>query len=417
MVIQIKLSNFYSIKEEVILDFEAANLRTKLSKDLEANCIDFNGDKILKSLAVYGANASGKSNIIKTIRFCHAMVYDSHKHNEDVTFNFQPFKSNSKNTPSTYYIDFVAEEVEYEYSFSLTPERIIQESLYHYPNGKRAKVFTRDERKGEEKRDKYSFGTAVIKRPYDVAESTSNKTLFISRASQMDRRIPKIIFRYFHEKFLLRHTQWVNANLEELLNEYKSDLLLALSYADSDIVDFKIQKRTEKGKHLRANFDTEEFSVEDEERKILDIETSHRCFEDKAFKMSEESLGTQKLFVLMLSILEVIKNEKVLLVDELEDSLHPAIVEYIISLFHRSKGSQLLFSTHNTNLLNLKKFRRDQIWFVNKKVEGSSELYSLSDFKDFRENMDLEKAYLQGRFESIPVINELSSDLMPSQEA
>lgn len=406
MVIQIRLANFFSIKEEVILDFEAASLRSKLTRELDANLLEYNGNQILKSIALYGANASGKSNIINAIRFCHAMVYESHKHNEDVTFSFKPFKGNSSSRPSEYTIVFVAEGVEYEYSFALTTKQIIKESLFYYPKGKRAKVFERDERLGSEKRDKYSFGTSVIKRPFDVAESTSNKTLFISRASQMDREIPKKIFQYFHQQFLLRHSQWVEANLSELLLEYKKELLLALSIADSDIVDFEVKRKREVGKHVRANLDTEEFSVEDEEHDRIEIKTVHRCFAKKKFDFSEESLGTRKLFIMMLSILDVVKNDKVILIDEIEDSLHPAIVEYIVSLFHTSKGAQILFSTHNTNLLNLTKMRKDQIWFVNKRKDGSSELYSLADYSDFREKMDLEKAYLQGRFDSVPIIND-----------
>ena len=120
----------------------------------------------------------------------------------------------------------------------------------------------------------------------------------------------------------------------------------------------------------------------------------------------EESEGTQKLFFMMLLILDIIQNNKVLLVDEIEDSLHPKIVEYIIDLFHHSKGAQLIFTTHNTNLLNMDRFRKDQIWFVNKKRNGGSELYSLQDYGDFRDTMDLEKAYLQGRFDSVPIVDD-----------
>ena len=113
-----------------------------------------------------------------------------------------------------------------------------------------------------------------------------------------------------------------------------------------------------------------------------------------------------KLFFMMLTILDVVRNNKILLIDEIEDSLHPKIVEYIIDIFHASKESQLIFSTHNTNLLDLNRFRKDQIWFVNKKENGVSDLYSLYDYSDFRETMNLEKAYLQGRFDSIPIVDD-----------
>ena len=102
---------------------------------------------------------------------------------------------------------------------------------------------------------------------------------------------------------------------------------------------------------------------------------------------------------------------KVLLIDEISSGLHVKLVEYILNLFHQSESAQLIFSTHNTNLLNMKKIRKDQVYFVNKRDDGSSDLYSLFDYKDFRETMDAEKAYLQGRFDAIPYIDESSDNL------
>ena len=109
---------------------------------------------------------------------------------------------------------------------------------------------------------------------------------------------------------------------------------------------------------------------------------------------------------MMLTILNIIKGNKILLIDEISMGLHVNLVEYILNLFHKSESAQLIFSTHNTNLLNMRKLRKDQVYFVNKRDDGSSEMYSLFDFKDFRENMDAEKAYLQGRFDAIPYIDD-----------
>ena len=113
----------------------------------------------------------------------------------------------------------------------------------------------------------------------------------------------------------------------------------------------------------------------------------------------------------MLTILDVVRNNKTMIIDEIERSLHPKIVEYIIQIFNASEKAQLIFTTHNTNLLNLNKFRKDQIWFVNKKKDGASDLYSLYDYSDFRDTMDLEKAYLQGRFDSIPIVDDSKEKL------
>ena len=120
MVLEIRLSNFFSIKDEVALDFRAANIKSANAKALENNLFHQGANQVLKTLVLYGANASGKSNIIQAIRFCHAMVLQSHLHNENITFNYQPFKfKGGKNKPSTYFIRFVSREIEYEYAFSL----------------------------------------------------------------------------------------------------------------------------------------------------------------------------------------------------------------------------------------------------------------------------------------------------------
>lgn len=408
MVLEVKLSNFFSVNEEIILDLRAGNINTQKSKALSKNIFQYDDINILKTVVLYGANASGKSNIIKAIRFCHAMVFESHLHNENSIFNFKPFKFGKyPNKPSTYSIRFVMDDIEYKYSFSLTQTEILKESLYYYPKGRRAKVFVRDEKKGKDKKDIYSFGTSVIKRPLDVAENTSTKTLFISRASQMDREIPKAIFKYFHEKFILRYSAYSTHYADSLVMKYKNHLLKALQLADSDIIEFKHNLKLEKAKNLKANLQTQQAYFEDVEQERLEIKTYHKYSPKIPFDFdTEESEGTRKLFFIMLTILDVVKNDKVLLIDEIEDSLHPKIIEYILQIFNAGNKAQLIFTTHNTYLLDLNKLRKDQIWFVNKKNDGGSELYSLYDYSDFRDTMDVEKAYLQGRFDSIPIVDD-----------
>ena len=410
MVLEIRLGNFFSIKEEIVLDLRAGNINTQRAKALRNNVFEYGKTRVLKTIAMYGANASGKSNIIKAIRFCNSMVFTSHQFNEDKIFPFQPFKFEGyPGKPSTYFIRFVSNGIEYEYAFSLTTKEIVTESLFYYPKGRRAKVFTRDERLGPDKRAVYSFGDA-IRRPLDVAENTSRKTLYISRASQMDRAIGKEIFNYFLRDFILGYKNFDDASLEVLLKDYKEPLLQALRMADSDIVDYKIEKVLTKGKIY--NLQPDQASVEDIEEKKLQVYTYHRTAPDVPFNfMFEESDGTKKLFLIMLTLLKVITENRSLIIDEIESSLHPNIVQYIIDLFHASDHAQLIFATHNTKLLDLKKLRKDQIFFVNKKEDGSTDLYSLYDFKDFRDTMDVEKAYLQGRFDAVPFIDDSREQL------
>ena len=415
MILEIRLSNFFSIKDEVVIDMRAANIKSKNARQLTYNIFKYNKQAVLKTIIMYGANASGKSNILKAIRFCGMMILNSANHNENMVFNYRKFKFDGyTNKPSRFYINFVVDNIEYEYSFSLMQSKIISETLHYYPKGRIKKIFIRNEKAGKTKKEKYSFGTD-IKRPLDVAENTSDKTLYLSRASQMDRDIAKRLFMYFNDTFILGYLGYNVQQIEKLFKTYKHQLLQALQIADSDIVNISIKKIKMPGKNLNVSFNGQELenvSLEDVIQERLQIKTFHKNNPKKSFDLlSEESDGTKKLFVIMLSILDIISNDKILLVDEIGESLHPDIIEYIFNLFRASKKAQLICTTHNTYFLDLTKFRKDQIYFVNKKADGSTDLYSLFDYSDFRDTMDLEKAYLQGRFDAVPFINDSIENL------
>ena len=383
MVLEIRLSNMLSFRDEVTLDLQAAKIQTKKARELEGNLFSVDGEQMLKSVALFGANASGKSNVIKAIRACVNMVRSSHNYNVDTRFAISPFKfEDYANKPSSFYIRFLLNGVEYEYSFSFMHDEIITETLYYYPNGRKSLVFSRDESRGTEKKDIYEFKT-VIKRPFDVADNTSKKTLYISRACQMDREIAQKIFLFFCNDIVLDYQVANIDSLDNLFKERKEQMLEVLRTADSDIIDFKIQNNA--------------------------ITTFHRTNPSVAFDFeTEESEGTKTLFRMMVRMIGIIHEGKMLLVDEIDNSLHTQLVEFVIGMFNHSDHAQLIYTTHNTHLLNTDFQRRDQVYFVNKREDGSSDLYSLFDFKDFRDTLDMEKAYLQGRFDAIPYISTLT---------
>lgn len=410
MILEIRLSNLFSIMDEVVLDMQAANIQTKKAKALAGNTFKHKGIHLLKTVAIYGANASGKSNIIKAIRACVGMIYNSHNHNENTVFPFTPFKFGGSDKPSTFFIRFIMEGVEYEYSFSMTTTAIIKEELYYSPNGRRATVFTRDESKGPEKKSIYDCKSG-IRRPMDVAANTSQKTLFISRASQMGRELAQKVFRYFNEQFVLYFANYNTDTIERLLEENREQLLNVLRIADSDIIN--INSRSEQKSYTTAVFDPQNnnniVSMDNIQKPQLVITTYHRNNPSVSFDFDEESEGTRRLFFMMLTIIDIVRNNKILLIDEIEMSLHTKLVEYILNLFYSSECAQLIYTTHNTYLLNDNKIRKDQVYFTNKRADGSTDLYSLYDYKDFREGMDIEKAYLQGRFDAIPYIDDTVS--------
>ncbi len=397
MILKIEFENFFSIRDQVRIDFRAANINTALARELGHNVMDWNGVPVLKSVGLFGPNASGKSNILKAIDFCCRMILNSHLYNEGTVFNFEPFKFDGwQNKTSKFMIDFVCEGIEYEYSFELTKTKVISESLYHYPLGRRAKVFLRAAD------GKYSFGSGAINKPSDVVLNTSDKNLFLSRASLMNREIAQKLYRYFLNQFLLGLVNVNEILVLDSFNTYKKVILKALEICDTDITDIEARKEQVPAPIAIPGQGDLSFKLID----VLKFKTIHRNQKDVMFDLDlEESNGTRKLFQILIRLLDVVKNRKGIMMDEFDMGLHTRLADFILDLIHASEGSQLLFSSHNTNLIDVKRLRRDQIVFVNKSEDGATEVYSLYDFKDFRENMDAEKGYIQGRFDAVPYVD------------
>lgn len=402
MILKIELENFFSIRDKVRIDFRAGNINTTYSRKLKQNVMKWKGVTILKSVGLFGPNASGKSNILKAINFCCRLVLDSHLYNEGATFDYLPFKFEGYDKkPSKFLIDFVCDDVEYEYSFELIANTVVCESLYHYPMGRRAKVFVRKD--GE-----YSFGSGVMAKPSDVVLNTSSKNLFLSRASSMNREIAQRLYRYFFQQFLLGLVSINDFVVLDSFNRYRQLILKALEICDSDITDIEVRKEQMPAPVRLSGQSEYTYQMVD----ILHFKTFHHNNKDIMFDMDmEESNGTKKLFQILIRLIDVVTNNKSIMMDEFDMGLHTRLADFILDLIHASEGSQLLFSSHNTSLLDTKRLRKDQIVFVNKTEDGTTMVYSLYDYKDFRENMDTEKGYRQGRFDAVPYVNYTVSDI------
>lgn len=411
MLLEMRFANFFSIKDEVCVDFKAGNIKTISSKNLPDNVFNVNDETLLKVQGIFGPNASGKSSILKAAFFCRQLILDSSQNNEGSIFPFVPFKFDGYyEKPSSFFINFITEGIEYEYSFTLTRNQILTEDLYYYPGKRKAKIFTRDESAGTKKSEIYSFGEGLFIKPLDVAQSTGKTTLFISRASQMDRELAKKIYKYFRTELLIGLPQLSGQYAVDLFKENKELILKALKMADSDIEDINVKIEKIPLFAVTTNVIRNRISIapnsSTSDVDIINFYTIHKRNPDIKFNLEgEESAGTVQIFNLLLILIDVCKNGKTLILDEFDASLHTELAQFILDLVNASKSAQFLFTSHNTNLLNIKKMRRDQILFTNKKDDGSTEVYSLFDFKDFRENMDAEKCYLQGRFDAIPYIN------------
>ena len=384
MLLEMRFCNFFSIKEEVAINFVAGKINNATSKELSANVFEEKNEVLLKVLGFFGANASGKSNLFKTTYFCRDLIINSHKNNEGDAFYFKPFKFDNYSEKSSYcFINFIVEEVEYEYFFEINQFQILKESLYYYPNKRKARIFTRDETQGNSKAEIYKFTEGHFVKPFDVAIKKRKNTLFISRASQLDRELAKKIYNFFRTKLLIGLPELSSHDAVNLFTQNKDLILKVLKLADSDILDINLKNQNG----------------------LNNFYTIHRFNSEIIFNLEEESSGTIQIFRLLLPLLDVCKNNKILFIDEFDLSMHSELAQFVLELVNASKATQFIFTSHNTNLLNTKKLRKDQINFVNKKDDGSTDIYSLYEFKDFREHMDAKKCYLQGRFDSLPYIN------------
>lgn len=383
MVITLKVKNFFSLRDDAVLDFTVDSSSRKNMDSLIDNLIDFNGDKFVNIIGLFGGNAAGKSNIIKTMAFCRNLILNSHLSNEGDELDFQPFKF-EKDKPSEFYMDFVADGVEYEYSFSIKDGKIIAESLYHYPNRRRAKVFVR------EAGNSYSYGKGLIPRPAEIEANTGSKTLFLSRASSMNRAIPKTVYNFFHQRVM---TEIEGFNLTDVkredFEECRPILLKALEVSESDIIDIRWDETV--AGHMRLlSFHKEDPTVP------FDFD-------------KEESEGTKRLLFILMVLLKKQHGGCTVFFDEFDLKLHLYLAEFILDAVRATKNMQFIFTSHNPMLLDTTKLRPEQIVMVTKHANGNSEFIPLSDYDGIERIPDLRMAYLQGRFDGVPYIGNIQS--------
>lgn len=383
MIISLRFKNFYSLREETVLDFNADVSSRKSADSLSENLIPFKGDKFINVIGLFGSNAAGKSNLIKAFEFCRNLILTSHLNNEGDEFKYEPFKFGN-NHDSEFYIDFVHDEIEYEYCFLLSRQSIISEELYYYPKNRRALVFKRNS-SGE-----YDFGRGVIGRPSEVAENTGAKTLFLSRGSSMGRPVLQQVFRFFLNEISVGLTP-LDFNKVKIsdIETYKPLILKALEISDSDICDIRVIE------NIPGQISLQSFHKEDPSIPFN--------FE------REESEGTRRLFALLLLLLRTSLQKTTIFLDEIDIKLHLRLVEFIIDVVRASKGAQLVFTSHNPALINPSSLRPEQIVFVTKQNNGNSEFVALSEYEGIKKGFDIQKAYLQGRFDAVPYIGNAFS--------
>lgn len=407
MLIEFNIENFRSIKEQVTFSMVATKY-----KELDGNLIKnvLNGDSLLKTAVIYGANASGKSNVLLAINFLKWLVLNSHKNQKGQNIKFTPFKLDKAylKKPTKMSVVFIKDKIKYNYNLSFDNEKVIDESLYYYPNNKKATIFERI------KTTQFKF-TIDEKEQKLISERTLPNVLYLSKATQENYQKTAPAFDWF-----LNNLQVITATehpglVDFTVNLLKKDetskkyILKALLEADVGIDDIStISKKisTKEFKGLPPEIAKVIFG-DKQEVDAYQIQTVHKgvIFDFQ----EEESEGTRRIFSLIGPWIDSLRHGRTLLVDELDTKLHHLLNLFLIGLFHdptqNKTNAQLIFTTHNTNLLDQDVFRRDQVWFTEKKENGSSDLYSLTEYKP-RNDKDIEKGYLAGKYGALPFIKE-----------
>lgn len=371
------------MREETVLDFTADISSRRNHYELEENIIEYNGDKFVNVIGLFGGNAAGKSNIIKAIDFCRRLILQSHLTTNDTPFDFEPFKFQT-HQPSEVYINFIVEGVEYEYSFEISEGRIVSESLYHYPKKRKARVFSR------EKTNLYSYGKGLISRPTEIEASTGPQTLYLSRGSSMNRTILQKIYRFFSQQVMTQISSFNIGSLSRACFETNRNLLLkAFEVGDSDIIDIRWNESSS-GQPKLLSYHRENPTI------AFDFE-------------KEESEGTKRLFFILLGLLNMSHLDCTVFLDEFDLKLHLLLAHFVLDVVRESKGLQMVFTSHNPTLIDPTRLRPEQIVFVTKRSDGSSEFIPLSDYEGIEKIPDIMKAYLQGRFDGVPYIGNIKS--------
>ncbi len=442
MLLRFAVSNFRSIRDEQELSMVAA----QAIKDDPAALIEtpaLRKDKALPAALIYGANASGKSNVVEALRFMQRMVLDSHTDfKPGASLGRAPFRLAPEwpEKESRFDLTFVHEGVRYQYGFTALDDRFASEWLYSWPSGSRRELFVRE---GQE----FSFGRFLKGDNGLIARNTKANSLFVSAAAQNNHEQLSFIYSFFMRLFFERLGSANALNVARFFGAVGLDsrILKFLGALDTGITHMRILEEdqfeifkdldsqrgifkinikpiaipknvSEPRKSTMLIDSIQDFGSNGKIGQIADLfdpsktksaQLGHttKGGEVEFFDLVDESTGTIRMLSFLGPVFSALDTGAVVIIDELDSSLHTLACEQVIALFQspktNPKGAQLIATTHDTNLLNPDTLRRDQIWFTEKDPEGATHLYPLTDIRT-RKGDNIEKGYLQGRFGAVP---------------
>lgn len=428
MLIQFSVRNYKSFKEKAVLNLTGSNY-DKTREDENITPVSGFNLRLLKSAVLYGANASGKSKFIEALMFMRSFAISSSKETQKGDLiDLEPYRLaiDSEQEPTEFEVIFVYNNEMFRYGFEATKTVIVSEWLYHRPKTKEVELFYRDSETIETHARSFTKGTTVVKEGL-----VRDNALLLSVAAQFNDEKAGVVLDWFKKVRTLSglseegYQGFTMGKTED--PKQKEKILDLLKAADMGIEDISLKTLEiadipkDMPKELKDKLEKE--IKENNSRLVSDVLTTHRKYDsykkhvgNVTFSMDdEESSGTKKFFALTGPVLDALENGYVLTVDELDSKLHPNLVCKIVSLFNSQesnpKNAQLIFNTHDTNLLSSGLFRRDQIWFTDKDRYGATTLYSLADFKsdEVRKNENFEENYIRGKYGAVPFLEDFET--------
>jgi uncharacterized protein len=446
MLLKFYCSNFKSIKDEVEFNMFAGSYKRH-----EEHLISYRDKSILRTAAIYGTNGSGKTNLLLALQFLHRLVANGTKDINEV-LNVPVFKlSDCKNRPTKFEIDFLNENKRFNYQIDILNEIIVREELIEvtsenseviifkrkYQNKKTSltiapnrdknqKEKLREEIYSEELRENQTFFNEAINKKISEVQLPfdwfSKKLKFVSLDELINNSHSNYTTHGLASTFMLDDDFLsVSKNIIKRANVGIEDFkVIEVSLSELKAKGLKLPSILENELLTKSNVGLElihegelysSFRV-DNEIKFVKLSTLHKNSNGELieFKFSEESKGVQRLFELLPAIYRSVHKGEIFIVDEIETSFHPVLIKEILNLYLDTKpnlSGQIIFTTHESHLLNLDLFRQDEIWFCEKDPNGSTKLYSLSEFRP-RFDKDIRKGYLEGQFGYIPFLGDIN---------
>ncbi|WP_394992426.1 ATP/GTP-binding protein [Emticicia sp.] len=398
MLIEFSVSNFRSIKDLQTLSF----LATAMNEHEKTNVFDAT-DKIrlLKSTCIYGANGSGKSNLVKAmwamISFIKATFEDRRRFDEHI----QPFKLNTstRKEGSFFQIVFILEGRTYRYGFVYLKGKIMSEWLFGTANKNEVEYFTRENKNIYINKERFKEGIGL-------ESKTREDNLFLNVVYEFNGKIAETICIYFTKILIVQGfdmaTKKILRDASYQVIQDKKDkyrLLEILKIADAEIFDINLEYNYEKEVNQIIS-QRKLFNENEQEEGLVNFD-----FDDEA------SDGTKKMFYYSGTFVNLMKSGGTIIIDQFDERFHTSLTKAIVKLFNseKNKSAQLCFVTHDTNLLDNDLLRRDQIYFAEKNQRGETAIYSLNEIKGVRNDSSLEKDYIKGKYGAIPFIKNLNN--------